>query len=511
MGRSSDWWVLELESDPTPGSPDGAELLARRLHDFAVKDAQFSDATLTTAHGQVASAQSAMDAAKALAEQARRLREDAAHECTQKLADAADAGIHPRSFWDRAKESFSGVWHILCEDMAVSMANLAKSFGTAATTVVRDLGTEAGSTFNGLPHVTSKGNKHIPACGDPVDISTGRMFHAETDAELPGALPLRLTRTHRSDFRLGRFFGPSWASTLDQRIQAENGGVHFVTEDGSLLSYPEPDAAGPVFPVHGEAMPLRRTGDGGFVVTDRGSGRRLWFAPPDGEGAALLTAITGDDQHRIDVTRDGSGVPAEVRHSAGYAITVGSAGGLVTALTAGGEVLRAFRYGEHEQLTGIVNASGLAMTYDYDDAGRIARWDDRNGMWYRYEYDSAGRCVATEGRDGYFSYTFSYDPVRLVTRATDSLGHTTTFELNENLQVVATTDPLGGVVRTGWDDQHRLRSRVDQLGRATYWEHDGNGNVRSVTLPDGSSVLLDYDVHGEPIEIAGPDGGRWQF
>ncbi|MDQ1654885.1 MAG: hypothetical protein QOI35_4085, partial [Cryptosporangiaceae bacterium] len=262
---------------------------------------------------------------------------------------------------------------------------------------------------------------------------------------------------------------------------------------------------------HGEAMPLRRTGDGGFVVTDRGSGRRLWFAPPDGEGAALLTAITGDDQHRIDVSRDGSGVPTEVRHSAGYAITVGSADGLVTALTAGGEVLRAFRYGEHDQLTGIVNASGLAMTYDYDDAGRIARWDDRNGMWYRYEYDSAGRCVATEGRDGYFSYTFSYDPVRLVTRATGSLGHTTTFELNENLQVVATTDPLGGVVRTGWDDQHRLRSRVDQLGRATYWEHDGNGNVRSVTLPDGSSVLLDYDVHGEPIEIAGPDGGRWQF
>src|SRR6187549_2372014 len=240
MARPSDWWVLDLEADPTPGDPDRVELLADRFLDFAeiserayrsvtslagdsaimswvglsgdafreqfggfpdqlrklytshqmagdalvsyapqltaaqaqadraladgrearaqlgsvsavlttakaaatgaagyaeqiknpgngspapdpaqvaqaVRDAQTAQSTETTAQGAVDSAQAALDAAKSLAEQAREMRASAAGACAQKIDEASDAGIAPRSFWQKLGEFFKQLWDIICE------------------------------------------------------------------------------------------------------------------------------------------------------------------------------------------------------------------------------------------------------------------------------------------------------------------------------------------------------------------------------------------------------------
>src|SRR3954470_20330060 len=53
---------------------------------------------------------------------------------------------------------------------------------------------------------------------DPIDVATGDTALPRTDVSLPGVLPLILERTHISSYRWGGWFGPSWASTLDQRV-----------------------------------------------------------------------------------------------------------------------------------------------------------------------------------------------------------------------------------------------------------------------------------------------------
>ena len=52
---------------------------------------------------------------------------------------------------------------------------------------------------------------------------------------LPGILPLVFRRQVESGYRAGRWFGPSWSSTVDQRLEIDAEGVVFVTEDGLLL------------------------------------------------------------------------------------------------------------------------------------------------------------------------------------------------------------------------------------------------------------------------------------
>ncbi|MFD4710818.1 DUF6531 domain-containing protein [Streptomyces sp. NPDC058430] len=59
---------------------------------------------------------------------------------------------------------------------------------------------------------------------DPVDLATGKMFLPQTDVTLPGTLPLPFTRRVESGCHLGRWFGPSWSPTVDQRLEIAGDG-----------------------------------------------------------------------------------------------------------------------------------------------------------------------------------------------------------------------------------------------------------------------------------------------
>jgi YD repeat-containing protein len=341
------------------------------------------------------------------------------------------------------------------------------------------------------PARNSAPNEQIPTAGDPIDLSTGRMLQAETDLELPGVLALVLTRTHRSDYRLGRSFGPSWASTMDQRVEVRGDQVHYAAADGMLLTYPVPAPHRRALPRQGPAWPLSVATDGTVTIEDRAARQFLHF-PPDPDGVGRLAAITDRNDNRITIDRDPRGVPIGVRHSGGYRVELDNVDGLVTELRladpAGGPpvVVRRYRYDTAARLTEVVNSSGLAMRFGYDADGRMRHWEDRNGMWYRFAYDAAGRCVRGEGRDGHLSYTFDYDETNRITRATDSLGNTTTYHLNAGRQVVRLVDPLGHTTESEWDEHHQLRARTDPLGRVTRFGYDDEGQLTSVTRPDAA-------------------------
>ncbi|MGW0431514.1 DUF6531 domain-containing protein [Micromonospora sp. NPDC003197] len=237
MARPTDWWVLDLDSDPTPGDPERVRLLASRFHDFAdnayraklavdslqgdgalltwvgksgdafreqfgefpsqvnklyrshlmvgdaleayapmlenaqaqadraladgrvaadrlsslqgslslaeldftgashaaerarsetqapdpeqvkqaVRDAESAQQKRDQARSAVAGAQGELDLAKQLAAQAKELRDGAARTCAREIDEASDAGIQPRSFWEKLADAFKDLWEIICE------------------------------------------------------------------------------------------------------------------------------------------------------------------------------------------------------------------------------------------------------------------------------------------------------------------------------------------------------------------------------------------------------------
>ncbi|KAA5837265.1 colicin E3/pyocin S6 family cytotoxin [Saccharopolyspora hirsuta] len=345
--------------------------------------------------------------------------------------------------------------------------------------------------------------------GDPIDIATGSMVLAQTDVELAGVLPLVLKRLHLSTFRAGQHFGPTWTSTLDQRLEVDETDVCFVADDGTLSLFPQPALGSSTAAATGPRRSLTRFEDGTYTITDAAQGLTLHFGPA---GEILpLTAITDRNGHRIDVERDADRTPVEVRHSGGYRIRVESDGGLVTALhlrgADDGDDVLLMRYGyEDQRLVEVINASGLPLKFTYDESGRITSWTDRNDKWYRYTYDGRGRVVEVEGSGGFFSGALEYDDENRITCWTDSQGARTTYHLNEAGQTVREVDAQGGEIRFEWDESDRLLSRTDQLGRTVRYEYDEPGNLVAISRPDGSQARFEHNDLRLPTTLIAPDG-----
>ncbi|MFW6694304.1 polymorphic toxin type 28 domain-containing protein, partial [Streptomyces sp. MAR4 CNX-425] len=358
---------------------------------------------------------------------------------------------------------------------------------------------------------------------DPVDLATGQMYLPQTDIELPGLLPLNFTRRLGSTYRAGRWFGPTWASTADQRLETDDRGVVFVTEDGRLLAYPHPAAADtPVLPEQGPRWPLARLESGGYTVTDPVAGHTRYFARPDDDGLGVIERIADRNGHTVAFTYDDEGAPTGIRHSGGYHLVLTTEAGRVTALSLAGAaddgtdlVVKSFGYDIAGNLTEDVNSSGLPLVFTYDHRLRVTSWTDRNGHRYDYTYDGEDRCVAEGGAAGHLALTIDYGatdpawPGATVTTLTTAQGAVTRFVVSDNCQIVAEIDALGHTTRTAYDAHHNLTAETDPLGLRFVHEYDTDGNLRALVRPDGTTTSLDYAAPGLPTRVTAPDGATW--
>ncbi|MHC3815411.1 MULTISPECIES: RHS repeat-associated core domain-containing protein [unclassified Streptomyces] len=365
---------------------------------------------------------------------------------------------------------------------------------------------------------------------DPVDVATGEMLMTHTDLSLAGTLPLVLDRTHLSNYRHGQWFGRTWASTLDERIEVNHisPGAVWARQDGSLLIYPRvPQPGGdPLLPVEGPRLSLaydqQHEDQTTYVVADPRTGTTRYFtgSPYQTSSAYWLTGIEDRNGNRITITRSSDGAPTTVSHDGGYTVQVTTSGERITALhllTPDGPCeVRRFRFNGDGHLSEIVNSSGLPLRLTYDHDGRVTSWTDRNDSTFRYLYDAAGRVCATEGPDGILSSSFHYGDVdsqtrHRITRYTDSTGATSFFHINEAFQAVAETDPLGNTTLFEFNAQDQLLAQTDALGRTTRFERDTRGNLTALLAPDGVRTTATYNDLGQPLTITERGGITRRF
>ncbi|MFF3955109.1 putative T7SS-secreted protein [Streptomyces sp. NPDC001890] len=350
---------------------------------------------------------------------------------------------------------------------------------------------------------------------DPVDPATGAMYLPQTDIVLPGTLPLVFRRRAASDYRAGRWFGPSWASTADQRLEIDSEGVVFISEDGLLLSYPHPAPGVPVLPSHGPQWPLDLTLDGDYTLTDPDTGRVRHFTTLHGT-EAVLTQIDDRNSNWITFEYTECGTPTSIVHHGGYHLKLTTHEGRITALhlaggAADGADQQILAYGYTDgHLTHITNSSALPLRFTYDERARITSWSDTNHSRYDYTYDARDRCIAESGTEGHMALSLDYDGTDpttglRVTTATTGTGAIHRYLINDAHQIVQEIDPLGAVTRLERDRRNRLLSRTDPLGRTTRFAYDAAGKLTKTIRPDGRERSARYNDFRLPVRVTNPD------
>ncbi|WP_326760443.1 DUF6531 domain-containing protein [Streptomyces phaeochromogenes] len=556
---SADSWVTRANKEADkykddPGSagkdvpkPDESKVRA------ATRDAQSAKDAHTSAQSDVTTAQNALDAAKKMAGDARKMREDAAGDAKRKLDEASDAGIQNRKWYEEVGDWFTDNWDTIvavCKVVVAVLGVIALIIGgpilgaivlIAALVVLADTLnkymkgqaslldvafaaldcipgmkglTTLGGLAKGLKGLGKVGLKGMAlgakglgrstramgrqmqklfTCGDPIDMATGQMVMSATDVELDGVLPLVLERHYRTGVRSGRLFGSGWTSTLDQRLRLDATGVQFETADGMVLVYPVPEPDVAVLPVEGPQWPLSWDGapGGALTVHQPQTGVTLQFRPlPRGTVGELPLAVVSDrNDNTISITYDGEGLPDEVAHHGGYRVGVTCESGRVIALTLQNHPERP-----------------TLLRYAYDERGNLAEIVNSSGLPQRLFYDDQRRVTGWEDRTGAW-YRYEYDGADrcVAARGVDGILDYT-FEYDEEAQASTSVNSLGYTTRYQFNDAYQLIAETDPLGHTVYQEWDRHDQLLSRTDALGRTVRQELDGSGNLITVRLPDG-----
>ncbi|NLU81349.1 putative T7SS-secreted protein [Rhodococcus sp. HNM0569] len=366
-------------------------------------------------------------------------------------------------------------------------------------------------------------DKQVECVRDPVDAATGEFLLPEIDLSLPGVLPLVFGRRHRSNYRFGRWFGPSWSSILDMRVVVEESGVTFLAEDGVMVVYPHAPVGVAAVPRDSlQRWTLTRTDAGGYRVHDPDRSLTWHFAPkPDlaGLDAALgnlsISALTDRHRNRIRFYYGPDGAPTEVVHSGGYRVLLEARGGRIAAVSvvdSDGEspvVVRRFEY-DGGQLTAVTNGIGGTTRYTYDSDGRMLSWRDSNGNRMINTYDGDGRVVGQDGTGGIMSARYEYistgDGTGSVTVETNSVGARTAYGFDADLRLRDVRTPTGAQTHTDYNERRDPLTVTAPDGAITRYLYTTAGDVAQVTRPDGQKIRVDYAAPHKPSAVHQPDG-----
>ncbi len=361
--------------------------------------------------------------------------------------------------------------------------------------------------------------------GHPVDVATGKLVTSAVDFALPGPLPLRFERCYQSNFASrGGPLGHGWSHSLDQAVWEERGKVVLLDEEGrevelDTFDLPErrlregEEAFQPI-----DRLTFRREARGKWRVTAAdGTVREFGPVPGRADDRARLQRIASRcGHHEIALTYDARGRLEWVRDSGGRLIGFEHderdrlvAIKLPLAHERGWATHRRFDYDAEGDLVGVTDSQRHAWRFEYV-THLMVRETDRTGLSFYFEYDGLGEdawCTRTWGDGGIYDHVLKYDKKNHVTFVTDSLGHTTQYQMNAAAMVVAVVDPLGAKTVYEYDMESRREvAVVDPLGGRTERTFDARGNLVRAIGPDGSVHEVEWDAAGRPVTLRDPLG-----
>ena len=452
--------------------------------------------------------------------------------------------------------------------------NIALAVGTDGAGAAADAGTSiaeraalgtgedaAAAGLDGVasdPAAAARPPADIPTAGDPVDVATGDVVLAQTDVTLPGLLPLVVERMHRSSWRAGRWFGRSWASTFDQRLQVRADRVIGAFADGRVLIWPQSreDGAGCWWAVVAgvadgagasraeSTRPMAGANASGVAdgaSVDGSWGRHCWCdrCANGVAGARWAGAAQGETPAVLPVT----GAPWPLRREPDGAWTVTDRQrGLVWRFARRQGYF--FSGGQGElPLVAVSDRAGHEIRFGYDEAGTPA-WVWHSGGYLVRVNVTDGRVTSlalggpdggngTAGRDGGDGgdaplISYGYDEDGNLASVVNSSGEPLRYSYDEAGRLTGWQDRNGHFYRYGYDGQGRcvrgegsgqalsgtyryhpdarVTTWTDVSGAVTTYRLSGCARVAAITGPLGHSTGWEHDARGRVIACTDPLG-----
>ncbi|MCP9268481.1 DUF6531 domain-containing protein [Xenorhabdus sp. XENO-1] len=349
--------------------------------------------------------------------------------------------------------------------------------------------------------------------GDPVDITTGDFLEIDPVIDIPGLLPITLTRIYRSTSRLSGIFGPKWIDDWSRQLVIEDGVIRFTDADGQIYDFTTPKNQVLARNLHLLHCLLTGELDGELSLIDRSSQQTFHFNYAQGNHRRL-SAITDRRQNAIQFIYDTQHRLIEVVRNDGFRLTLSYQGNKLQTVDYHWQQVQhrlvTCHYDPYGYLAECDAFQDKHLWYEYTAQGFMTRWHDTDKSDFYLTYDERGRVISTRSPSGYWCDRFLYDDEARLTTYLDGEGGETRYYYNQNNLVTRKIDPLGRETRTQWRYSQKVW-QIDPLGGFTTVERNDDGELTEMVLPTGETFYYGYDEHGQLIEATLPTGDTWLF
>jgi RHS repeat-associated protein len=314
-----------------------------------------------------------------------------------------------------------------------------------------------------------------------VDTGSGIYSTSVTDASLAGiGLPFSFVRTYNSKCAGTSSLGQGWTHTYSANLAIGAPGpgqITFVAEDGQQLVF---------------------TAQGGSYVSPAGGRSRLVAVSGGYE-------LTSHDQVRYRFESSGRLSSIRERNGQGLAMNYDASGRLAAITDSVGRSVSLAYDPANGRLTSLSLPDGRTVGYAYDASGRLASVTDLRGLVTTYGYDAAGRLTTITDAKGNVALTNTYDPATArVASQRDGVGNVASFAWDQASQTSTYTDARGNT----WRDLYRrnvlIRSR-NPLGHTTSFDYDEQLGRQAVRDPRGHVTTRTFDTRGNVTKIRHPN------
>jgi RHS repeat-associated protein len=351
---------------------------------------------------------------------------------------------------------------------------------------------------------------------EPVNVLTGEVELDQLDFELRWPLPITWSRRYKSRNSYAGVCGRGWETPADARLTREpDGSITFEDGISGAAIFPFAPDDGPVLEFVDGAL---LTGAGASLEVRVKSGLTYYFASLTTPGQTVpVQKIANSSGRWVSFHRDSNGLH-EIESDCGPRLQVVSYAGRALEVRlhhpaeAEPRTLARYEYDSVGNLCAAYDQLGSPYRFDYTHDGLI-RHTDRNNLSFYYEYGPIGpetRVIRSWGDGGLYNYSFQYDLKDRQVRVTNSLGASTTIELDERDLPVKETDSLGGVTQFEYDEVGRTTIVIDPGALRTEYHYDERGNLVKLLRPDGQALITKFDEHSRPVAVSGPDGTTWR-
>jgi RHS repeat-associated protein len=284
--------------------------------------------------------------------------------------------------------------------------------------------------------------------GNPIAPASGAKNQTETDWLDPGAHPLELTRTYRSNgdlpaAGLGRNWSHNYAATLAGNSVQRN----VLMGNGSAALFARANTTDPWRSNNGKDS-LTDVATGGWLYTQASDESRWLF-----DASGQLSSITQRNGWTLSLAYNASKQLTSVTNAFGRSITFNynSAGQLTSANLPDGQIT-SYTFDSVLRLSSVGYSDKTSKTYAYEDS----RWPqalsgiiDENGVRYAsFTYDAAGRAISTQHAANTQSYSVNYGNTSASSAGSLVAGGTVNPSIYRTTSNV--TDPLGNLQTYTW-------------------------------------------------------------